>query len=72
MTSNELLILAAGLYLGFAITAALHMVWAARDAARAACRARAASTAALKRVTGDRYLAEFQLDRLTCRRKEQA
>ncbi|MFG2670517.1 hypothetical protein [Streptomyces sp. NPDC048445] len=72
MTSNEVLILAAGLYLGFVITAAVHMVWAGVDAARAARAGQAAATAALKRAAGDQWLTAFQLDRLICRRKEQA
>ncbi|MGW0933634.1 hypothetical protein [Streptomyces sp. NPDC002666] len=72
MTSHELLILAAGVYLGFAVTAAIHMVWAGIDAGRAARTGQAAAAAALKRAAGDRYLADFQLDRLISRRKEQA
>ncbi|TXS35745.1 hypothetical protein [Streptomyces sp. OR43] len=71
MTSNELLILAAGLYLGFAVTAAIHMVWAGIGAARAARSGQAAATAALKRAAGDQALTVFQLDRLISRRKEQ-
>ncbi|MFJ2708861.1 hypothetical protein ACIO3R_37525 [Streptomyces sp. NPDC087428] len=72
MTSHEVLILAAGLYLGFVITAAVHMLWAADQAARAARAGQAAATAALKHAVGDRYLADFQLDRLIHGRKEQA
>ncbi|WP_326593851.1 hypothetical protein [Streptomyces brevispora] len=72
MTSNEVLILATGLYLGFVITAAVHMVWAGIGAARAARSTQAAATAALKRAAGDQWLTAFQLDRLIHRRKEQA
>ncbi|MET7643022.1 hypothetical protein ABZS83_05135 [Streptomyces sp. NPDC005426] len=72
MTTHEVLILAAGLYLGFVIAAVVHMVWVARDATRAARRAQVAATAAVKRTAGDRYLAAFQLDRLIHGRKERA
>lgn len=72
MTTHEVLILAAGVYLGFVIASVVHMVWAGRDAARAARRTQAAATAALKRTAGDRHLAAFRLDRLIHGRKERA
>lgn len=72
MPTHEVLILAAGVYLGFVIATVVHAVWAVRDAAQAAHRSQAAAIAALKRTAGDRCLATFRLDRLIHRRKERA
>ncbi|MEU7399712.1 hypothetical protein [Streptomyces sp. NPDC044948] len=63
MTSNEILLLAAGLFTGAQLTNLMHAVWANRDA----CRSAAGAEAAVKRAVGDRYLNSFrqyQIDQL--------
>lgn len=52
MTSNEILMLAAGLFTGAQLTNLMHAVWANQDATRGVTEAEAA----LKRAVGDRYL----------------
>ncbi|MGX1512210.1 hypothetical protein [Streptomyces collinus] len=63
MTSNEFLMLAAGLFTGAQLMNLMHAVWASRDARRSAAEAEAA----VKRAVGDRYLNSFrqyQIDQL--------
>ncbi|MET7321310.1 hypothetical protein [Streptomyces sp. NPDC005549] len=60
MTSNEILMLAVGLFTGAQLTNLMHAVWASRDARRNATAAQAAA----KRAAGDRYLSSLTLYRL--------
>ncbi|MFD5050851.1 hypothetical protein ACFWMH_10470 [Streptomyces tendae] len=63
MTSNEILMLAVGLFTGVQLTNLMHAVWASRAARRSAAEAEAA----VKRAVGDRYLNSFrqyQIDQL--------
>ncbi|MER7963581.1 hypothetical protein [Streptomyces ardesiacus] len=60
MTSNEILMLAVGLFTGAQLTNLMHAHWASRDARRDA----AAAQAAWKRAAGDRYLYEIRTHRL--------
>lgn len=60
MTSNEILMLAAGLFTGAQLTNLMHAVWASRDARRSATAAQVAA----KRAAGDRYLSSLTLYRL--------
>ncbi|MYS72350.1 hypothetical protein GTY88_18270 [Streptomyces sp. SID5926] len=60
MTSNEILMLAVGLFTGAQLMNLMHAVWVSQDARRGA----AASQAALKRAAGDHFLNGFRLYRL--------
>ncbi|MFK4797814.1 hypothetical protein ACI3K5_03860 [Streptomyces sp. MPA0124] len=60
MTSNEILMLAAGLFTGAQLMNLMHAIWASRDARRDAATARAA----VKRAAGDHFLNGFRLYRL--------
>jgi len=61
--SNVLMWLLYGAYIGFASTAAVHILWAGRDERRATAAGQAEADAALKKASGDHVLAVFQLDR---------
>jgi hypothetical protein len=60
VASNEILMLAVGLFTGAQLTNLLYAVWANQDACRGAARAEAT----LKRLAGDRFLSTFRLYRL--------
>ncbi|MEW2177165.1 hypothetical protein AB0890_12650 [Streptomyces sp. NPDC005406] len=65
---HDLMTLGAGVYLGFLLTALVHVAHEMRTAARTAEAAGRLATAALKRTRGDAYLAGFLIYKLTHRR----
>ncbi|MFD5724681.1 hypothetical protein ACFWMT_01080 [Streptomyces sp. NPDC058368] len=68
--SNVLMWLLYGAYIGFASTAAVHIVWTGRDERRAAAARQGRATAALKNSAGDQALADLRLNRLMSRRRQ--